>query len=61
MGIPVKYLAGQLLTVGKKNQLQELGFIVNVTVLVRLSERVVQTCVRWITAGKVVDNCNCFL
>lgn len=43
VGIPVKYLSGKLLTVQKKNQLQEFGFILNLMVLVRLSESVIQT------------------
>lgn len=49
-GIPVKYLSGKLLTVVKKNQLWELGFILSLTVLVRLSESVIQMIVRWVTA-----------
>lgn len=41
MGIPVKYLSCELLTAGKKNQLQELGWILNLRVLLNLSELVV--------------------
>lgn len=50
VGIPVKYLSGKLLTVGKKNHLPKLGFILNLIVLMRLSELVIQMLVRWITA-----------
>lgn len=63
MGIPVKYLSGKLLTVGKKNQLRELVFIVNLIVLVRFSELVIPVLVRGITAFcpvEVLYNCNCF-
>lgn len=60
VGIRVEYLVVKLLTVGKKNQLQELGFILNLTVLVWLSELVIQTHVRWITVRKALYNCNYF-
>ena len=57
MGIPVKYLSGKLLTVEKKNQLRELGFILNLILLMRLSELVIQMLVRQITAFCPLEKC----
>lgn len=55
VGIPVKYLSCELLTAGKKNQLQKLGLILNLRVLLSLLELVVR--LLFVTAFCPVEAC----